>query len=90
MRDRLIGMVGTLGLALTVMAILPIGLAQASWPSNPNPGCDGSCVGATASASSCVSNALDPCTGTRCACDYENPTGEKGKCHCRVPVPASP
>ncbi len=88
MKDRLVGMMGTLGLVLVLTTVFPVEAVWA-WPNNTNPGCTGNCNGAFGNASGCVSVAQSPCTGTGCGCEYES-DGVTGKCYCRVPVPASP
>jgi len=81
MFDRILGMIGTLGLVLILSACLPSATAFAA--SNAN-GCSGTCGDDPADAKFCKDTG-DPCSGTingvpggtACGCDKFS-----GKCDC--------
>lgn len=86
MKDRIIGLMGSMGIILVLLAVPPISPANASpfWPNGPDTDCDGNCAGDFDNASNCKPTLLDPCTGPGCGCPYVGPPpGESvGSCPC--------
>ncbi|TWT56377.1 hypothetical protein CA85_41900 [Allorhodopirellula solitaria] len=80
MNDRVSGMIGTLGLALLVSALLPTTNAWA-WGSS---GCDGSCREATLNERKCTGNCSGTVNGNTCGCP---PQKEENACPCDATTP---
>lgn len=75
MKDRLMGFLGTMGLVLVMVALMPSTDLLASGGGS---GCSGKCREAHGGEGKCVSVGADPCKGSReddslCACPGTKP-----------------